>query len=615
MDDIKTLNNKQTRATSVPNVLSRDTQSIQRITSVRFSRYKAFRDFSLAFDRFNILVGPNNSGKSTILGAFRILAEAIRKARVKSPTFVSGPNGVVRGYEVNLGNVPVATENVFYNYDEDQPASVNFRISTGDHLILFFPELGICNLICENSGKPITSPSTFRQRFSIDIGFVPILGPVEHNEQLYQREAAREALLTHRASRNFRNIWHHYPESFDEFQSLIQTTWPGMDIKKPVIDLSHEKPLLRMFCPEERIDREIFWAGFGFQVWCQMLTFMVINKATSLFVIDEPDIYLHSDLQRQLVTALRALGPDILLATHSTEIISEADPNEILVVTKKARSAKRVVDTSHLRSIFNTLGSNINPILTQLARTKRIVYVEGKDFHIMARFAAKLGIGSVAKRSDFAVVPTEGFNPLKARTFTEGVQATLDAKISIALIFDRDYRSDSEVATELSELNTFCDYAHILSKKELENYLLIIDPLGRAITQRVEEQNKRTGNNVTFSESIQDLLVAITDTIKHDVQAQYLKRQHPVAKSLNRSLDDSTVTSQLLAAFDDKWHDLDTRLDMVPGKEVLSRLNERLQKICGVSITPTLIIEAMTESDVASEIKKIIASLDEFAKK
>jgi predicted ATPase len=65
----------------------------QRITSVRFARYKAFREFSLSLDRFNVLVGPNNSGKSTILSAFRILAEALRRARARSATFVDGPTG------------------------------------------------------------------------------------------------------------------------------------------------------------------------------------------------------------------------------------------------------------------------------------------------------------------------------------------------------------------------------------------------------------------------------------------------------------------------------------------------------------------------------------------
>ena len=232
----------------------------------------------------------------------------------------------------------------------------------------------------------------------------------------------------------------------------------------------------------------------------------------------------------------------------------------------------------------------------------------------MARFAAILGYRTVAMRSDFAVVPTEGFNPQKAKLFTEGVEATLASKISVALVFDRDYRSDAEVADEQSELMLFCNYAHIHSKKELENFLLIPDALSRAVTQRLAEQNKRTGSSTLFSENIQTLLLTITDALKHDVQAQYLKRQHTFVKSFNRALDDSTITSQLLSAFDNKWSNLYSRLDIVPGKEVVSRLNAHLQNTYGVTITPNLIIGAMTETDVASEIKAIISSLDTFSK-
>jgi hypothetical protein len=560
-----------------------------------------------------VLVGPNNAGKSTILGGFRILAEAIRKARAKNPTVVEGPHGTTRGYAVNLGNILVATENVFHNYDEDEPASITFRMSTGDSLVLFFPKNGVCNLICDTSGRPITSPGSFRQRFSPEIGFVPILGPVEHDEPVYQKEAAKEALLTHRASRNFRNIWYHNPQWFDEFRALIQTTWPGMDIKKPEIDASHDKPLLRMFCPEERLDREIYWAGFGFQVWCQMLTFLVSNQTSSLFIIDEPDIYLHSDLQRQLVSTLRSLGPDILIATHSTEIISEADPSEILVVTKKARSAKRVSDPAQLRSVFETLGSNLNPVLTQIAQTKRLVFVEGKDFQILARFATKLGVRKVATRADFAVVATEGFNPTRAKTFSEGVMATLGTKISVAVVFDRDYRSRAEVDAEMSDLKAFCNYAHIHNKKELENFLLVPTALERAIGQRVEEQNKRTGTNKVFSRDVRQILEEITRDMKHDVQAQLLKRQLPHAKSVTRGVDDATVTSEIFASFDKRWQDIESRLDIVSGKAVLAKLNAYLQETLSVTITPNMIIEAMTPLEIADEMKAVISAIHQFA--
>lgn len=586
----------------------------QRITSVKFSRFKGLRDFHVALDRFNILVGPNNSGKSTILGAFRILSEAIRRARAKSPTLVEGPNGQTRGYHVDLANLHVAPENLFYNYNEEKPAEVSFRVSSGDHLTLFFPARETCYLICETAHKTITSPALFKQHFPLDIGFVPILGPVDHDERLFLREAARDALLTHRASRNFRNIWHHYPDDFSEFRSLIQSTWPGMDIKMPEVDYSYEKPLLRMFCPEERIDREIFWAGFGFQVWCQMLTFIVRHRDSCLFIIDEPDIYLHSDLQRQLVSVLRTMGPDILLATHSTEIISEADPDEILIVTKKARSAKRVADPSQLREIFGALGSNLNPTLTQLARSKRVVYVEGKDFQIISRFAAKLGFPIVATRSAFAVVPTEGFNPSRAKSFTLGVEATLDAKISAAVIFDRDYRSDVEVESELKELRSFCAYAHIHARKELENFLLVPEAMGRAAVKRIGERNRRQGTDMVFSEEIEPILLSITDDMKHDVQAQLLKRRHPYLKSLSRSLDDATITSQLLAEFDRRWKDVTSRLALVPGHEVLSRVNAYLQRTYGITITSGLIIDCMSITEIPEEMNNMIAALDAFSK-
>lgn len=75
-----------------------------------------------------------------------------------------------------------------------------------------------------------------------------------------------------------------------------------------------------------------------------MLTYVIDAKDDSLLVIDEPDIYLHSDLQRQLLSILYDLGPDVLIATHSTEIITEAEAGDLLVVNKKARSAKRILD-------------------------------------------------------------------------------------------------------------------------------------------------------------------------------------------------------------------------------------------------------------------------------
>jgi hypothetical protein len=206
----------------------------------------------------------------------------MRKANTRKPEIRTGPRGENYGYSIDLSAISIAEENIFYNYDESESATVRFKLSNSNELLLHFPEPGRCQLFAY-AGKAVLSPSAFRSHFNCPIGFVPILGPVEHNESLYEKEAARLALFNYRAARNFRNIWYHYPERFDEFRSALSQTWPGMDIERPTVDPSHDKPRLHMFCPEERIPREIFWSGFGFQVWCQMLTRIIQSSDASLF--------------------------------------------------------------------------------------------------------------------------------------------------------------------------------------------------------------------------------------------------------------------------------------------------------------------------------------------
>ena len=80
-----------------------------------------------------------------------------------------------------------------------------------------------------------------------------------------------------------------------------------------------------MYFSEERLDREMYWSGFGFQIWCQLLTHISRASTSTILAIDEPEIYLHPDVQRQLLTIIRKLDADVILATHSVEIIGEAD--------------------------------------------------------------------------------------------------------------------------------------------------------------------------------------------------------------------------------------------------------------------------------------------------
>lgn len=586
----------------------------ERFTSIRFNHFKAFSQYSISLQKFNILVGPNNSGKSTILSAFRILAEGLRKAKTRNPVLIEGPEGETFGYIIDLSDIPVATENFFNNYDDSTPATVTFRLSNGNELILFSREVGSCGLICKPQGKPIRSISDFKRGYNVSIGFIPILGPVEHNEIVYLKEAARLALLTHRAARNFRNIWYHYPERFDEFRSFIKSSWSGMDIEPPSVDHSHTHPTLHMFCLENRIPREIYWMGYGFQVWCQMLTYIVNNQNSSIFLIDEPDIYLHSDLQRRLISILRSLGPDILIATHSTEIMSEADIDELVVINKQNRSAKRIRNSGDLQAVFQALGSSLNPVLTQLVKTKRILFLEGKDIQIISRFANKLGNDRVTSRSDFTVIPAEGFNPGKIRDFKQGVEASLGMNVLSGVVLDRDYRSDAESAEVKQDLERYCQFGRIHSRKEIENFLLHPIVLTRAIKIRLNENFKRTGVLVAYNEDTIQILDQITTTWRHNILARYIEKRRPYERKVSPGIAEVTITEKLMIEYDQNWNDLERRLRIVPGKDTLSALNTYLQQHYGVSLTATLIIDTFQVQEIDSEIVDLIATIDKFTR-
>jgi len=580
-----------------------------RYTRVEFHRFKAFDHFSLSLRQFNIVVGPNNAGKSTVLAAFRILAAGLRKANTRRPSFVRFNGSTVRGYDVDLSSISVAEENLFFNYDEDESAWVRFTLSNKSTLTLYFPEREVCYLIPEGAERVIETPAAFKRCFNCPIGFVPILGPVDHHEPLFEREAARLALFNYRAARNFRNIWHHYPEKFDEFRQLLRQTWPGMDVEAPEIDTSHKRPLLHMYCPEKRIPREIFWAGFGFQVWCQMLTHIIQSKESSIFLIDEPDIYLHSELQRQLLSILRSMGPDILIATHSTEIVTEAEANELVLVSKANKSAKRLRDPGQIAGVLKALGSSVNPVLTQLAKTRRAVFVEGKDFQIIGRFAHRLSESGVGNRRDFAVIPTDGFNPERVKNLISGIEATLGLPIRCAVILDGDFRCSEEREALRSAGSAFSAYSVIHDRNEIENFLLVPAAIDRALQRRLEDRQRRTGSSSVFKPLASKCLSKYAENCRIEVQSRMISERKQFEKNNNPKLSDASINAAALQDFERLWKDEDSRLKVVPGKEALAALNQEAQATYAVSVTPLSIIDAMTIDEVPNEMKALVTML------
>lgn len=69
--------------------------------------------------------------------------------------------------------------------------------------------------------------------------------------------------------------------------------------------------------------------GHGLQMWLQIVWFLARAARNATVVLDEPDVYMHPDLQRRLLTLVRNRFAQLLIATHSIEIVSDVDSRSI----------------------------------------------------------------------------------------------------------------------------------------------------------------------------------------------------------------------------------------------------------------------------------------------
>lgn len=141
--------------------------------------------------------------------------------------------------------------------------------------------------------------------------------------------------------------------------------------------------------------RDLMVEGSGFLQWLSVFG-LATDPEINVLLLDEPDAHLHPSLQEQLLNSLEtivaATGKQVLIATHSTEILRDAEPADILQV-RSSKGSRYLVDESQKVGLLAGLGSDYAPRIDRVKKTKRLLFVEGRsDIAVLKTLAGKLGI-------------------------------------------------------------------------------------------------------------------------------------------------------------------------------------------------------------------------------
>lgn len=130
-------------------------------------------------------------------------------------------------------------------------------------------------------------------------------GPSDHTESVLDEAYVRSNFQGRRSSQHTRNQLLSIKNGgeFEEFTEFVTERRPEIE-ELSVETREGEKPGYReldVFVRErgDRTPKELYWVGDGVQIFVQILTHLWRLRSADVVILDEPDLYLHADLQRR----------------------------------------------------------------------------------------------------------------------------------------------------------------------------------------------------------------------------------------------------------------------------------------------------------------------------
>lgn len=240
----------------------------------------------------------------------------------------------------------------------------------------------------------------------------------------------------------------------------------GIDPESSNIDISFQ-PLtsldfyksLNLFVKENGYSSNAIDLGSGFQnalVIAILKAFEERKKSGALFLIEEPEMFLHPQMQRSLYKTIRKIGEtnQVIYTTHSPHFVTIPEYDEVFLVSKNSdgETVRRKSSLKKNTVLEEKLRKELDPERNELFFSKKVLFVEGDT--------EKLAIPEYAKREEYdldnagvTIVEVGGKRNLKMFA---------DIAISFGIPTGLIYDTDSSDFSDKSEEETF--------NQKLENY-------------------------------------------------------------------------------------------------------------------------------------------------
>ena len=423
---------------------------------------------------------------------------------------------------------------------------------------------------------------------------MPVVTPLERNEDIKNPAYVEQRAGTRLASRHFRNhVWRMSQEgSWTEFKTFC-AEWLT-EISLLDVQFTATANRLAVFYQEagSRVPKELAWAGDGVQIWVQLLWHIYRTQGAKTIVLDEPEVYLHPDLQRRLVRLLESTGAQIILASHSADVVAESPQEGLLWVDRRAGGARRLRTRQAISSLGVSLGSSYNLILARSMRARLVLGSDCEDLRVLRDLAKLIGAQHIANESDVSVVSVKRDTVLSAASayvtsLREALPPNIPAGTLLAgALISPDVREAHIKASSQAGIKTVFH-----SRAAIENYLLVPEILARASGAGLDSMRERL--NVACA--------SLEDETRSAVIASWLG---------SRLVETKQQFAAAESAFSDAWNQRALRPNIVSANRVIDMLNESLEAEGYRTVTPRLLVRAAKPQELATDLFTCVFALD-----